>query len=137
MTSMVYEREYLHVVWVYVGARTSGWKKSRYFFIFLFFFLDLRDERFIFVSSSFRRAEIDNGKNYEILLFACYTHNIYGWSKFLALLHVTIWIWIEIKSQLISIINDWCDECYCIDLERNWKANNSYYIILTNGPRIY
>jgi hypothetical protein len=37
---------------------------------------------------------------------ACYTHNIHEWSNFLNLLHVTTWIWIEMKSQLISIIDD-------------------------------
>jgi hypothetical protein len=34
-----------------------------------------------------------------------YIHNIHGWSKIFALLHVTTWIWIEMKRHLITIID--------------------------------
>jgi hypothetical protein len=34
-------------------------------------------------------------------------------------LHVTTWIWTELKRQLISIVDDWCKEGYCMDLKIN------------------
>jgi hypothetical protein len=44
------------MLWVYAqGLETPGWK-NKIFFLFLSI---LTDERFIFVSSSFRRVEID------------------------------------------------------------------------------
>jgi hypothetical protein len=62
MTPMVYEKEYLHIVWVYAGARNVWVKKLGIFYLTFLFLVILRDERFIFVSSSFRRGEIDNKK---------------------------------------------------------------------------
>jgi hypothetical protein len=47
-----------------------------------------------------------------------YIHNIHGWSKYFALLHVMVWTWTKIEGQIISIIDDWCKEVYCVDLER-------------------
>jgi hypothetical protein len=41
---------------------------------------------------------------------------------FFTLLHVNTWIWIEMKRQLISIIDDWHKEGYCLNSERNSKA---------------
>jgi hypothetical protein len=38
---------------------------------------------------------------------------------FFALLHVTMWIWIEMEGKLISIINEWQKEGYCMNLKRN------------------
>jgi hypothetical protein len=46
----------LHVVGLHEGLETSGRKNKVFFFFFLGI---LVDERFIFVSSSFRRGEID------------------------------------------------------------------------------
>jgi hypothetical protein len=37
-------------------------------------------------------------------------------------------ILIEMKRQLISIIDNWHKECYCVNLERNSKAIKYYYI---------
>jgi hypothetical protein len=47
--------EYLHVVGLHVGLETPGWKNM----VFFLFLRILMDERFIFISSSFRRAGID------------------------------------------------------------------------------
>jgi hypothetical protein len=35
-----------------------------------------------------------------------------------------MWIWVEMKRKLIAIIDDWCNEGYYVDLERNRKADN-------------
>jgi hypothetical protein len=45
-------------------------------------------------------------KNVKYCFVACYTHNIHEWSNFFTLLHVTTLICIEMKRQLISIIDD-------------------------------
>jgi hypothetical protein len=45
----------LHVVGLHAGLETPGWK-NKVFFLFLVL---LTDKRFIFVSSNFRRVEID------------------------------------------------------------------------------
>jgi hypothetical protein len=41
---------------------------------------------------------------------------------FFTFLHVTMWIWIEMKIQLVSIIDVWHKEGYWLNLERNSKA---------------
>jgi hypothetical protein len=48
--------DFLHVVGLHAGARNDWVEKNKVFFLFLGI---LTDERFIFVSSSFRRVEID------------------------------------------------------------------------------
>jgi hypothetical protein len=47
-----------------------------------------------------------NKKIIKYYFVACYTHNIQEWSNVFALLHVTMWIWIEMEMQLISIIDN-------------------------------
>jgi hypothetical protein len=94
-------------------------KRIRYFNFSFSFFEILEDKRFIFVSSSLRRFEIDRNFFIKYCFVACYIHNIHGWSIFLTLLHVTMWIWIEMERKLIAIIDDWRNEGYCMDLERN------------------
>jgi hypothetical protein len=79
---------------------------------------ELRDEKIHLCKLEFWNS-LDNKKIIKYCFIACYTQNIHGWFKFLALLHVTTWIWIEIERQLISITDNWCNECYCMDLERN------------------
>jgi hypothetical protein len=43
-------------------------------------------------------------------------------SKFLALLHVTMWIWGKLKTNLLVLLTmGECKEGYCVDLKRNRK----------------
>jgi hypothetical protein len=71
------------------GASNILVKRTRYFYFSFLFLGTLRDERFIFICSSFRRAKIDNKKIIKYCFIAYYTHKINGLSKFLALFHVT------------------------------------------------
>jgi hypothetical protein len=53
MTSMIYGREYLYVVWVHTEGRNAWGEKNQVLLKFSFLFLGiLRDERLIFLKSS-------------------------------------------------------------------------------------